>query len=79
VCYFKRVERGLGPSMGSVGLGWIGLGSKLQLFVGWVGSSFYHSCANWWREESVFGTLLVAFCQHLIVNPVLDTKHKYTS
>jgi len=31
------------------------------------------------KSQSFIAILLIVFCQHLIVNPVLDTKHKYAS
>ena len=41
-----RVGHGLGPSMGWVGLGWVGLGPSMSwVGLGWVGSEFFNF---WW-------------------------------
>ena len=78
-----RLERGLGPFMDWVGLDWIRMGHKITTFMGWgaLGRALTTVLVQTGGEKSqiFIAILLIAFCQRLIVNRVLDTKHKYIS
>ena len=76
----RNILQGAKQSMkwvGSIhGLDWSGLNRKITSFVGWVWVNLRVErflCKLMARRVRFL--LLITFCQHLIVSPVIDTKH----
>jgi len=65
--------------MGWIGVGWSWLSRKITSFCGLgLGQSSTREISvqtNGEKSQIFIDILLIIFCQHLIVSPVIDTKH----